>query len=223
MGDGIDSEVKKSIEASVKIFNNLEAEVVEVSLPNVKYSVPIYYIIATAEASSNLARYDGVKYGYRTAGAKELLPMYAKTRQEGFGAEVKRRIMLGTYALSSGYYDAYYKKAQQVRKLVAQDFLNTFEKVDLLISPTCPTTAFEFGSRVDDPLSMYISDIATIPANLAGLPAISIPCGFDSRKLPIGLQIIAPSLSEDLLLSAAYSFEYACNINITCRSFLTAK
>ena len=219
MGDGIDSEVKKSIESSVKIFKDLGAEIVEVSMPNVKYSIPIYYILATAEASSNLARYDGVKYGYRTPGAKELLPMYTKTRQEGFGSEVKRRIMLGTYALSSGYYDAYYKKAQQVRKLVTQDFLNSFEKVDLLISPTCPTTAFEFGSKTDDPLSMYISDIATVPASLAGLPAISIPCGFDSKKLPIGLQIIGPSLSEELLLGTAHVFESTLKMDITCRSF----
>ena len=210
MGDGIDAEVRKSIEKSVQIFKDLGAEIVEVSLPNVKYAVPIYYIVATAEASSNLARYDGVKYGYRTGGAKEILPMYMSTRQEGFGQEVKRRIMLGTYALSSGYYDAYYKKAQQVRKLVTQDFLNSFEKVDLLISPTCPTTAFEFGAKVEDPLSMYLSDIATIPASLAGLPAISLPCGFDSKKLPIGLQIIAPALGEELLLDASYAFEGVC-------------
>ena len=187
-------------------------EVVEISLPNVKYAVPVYYIIATAEASSNLARYDGVKYGYRAGGNQEILPMYNKTRQEGFGPEVKRRIMLGTYALSSGYYDAYYKKAQQVRKLVTQDFLNAFEKVDLLISPTCPTTAFELGSKVDDPLSMYRSDIATIRASLAGLPAISVPCGFDSKNLPIGLQIIAPALSEELLLDCAYAFESAVKL-----------
>ncbi len=223
MGEGIDSEVKKSIENAIKLFKDLGAEVLEVSLPNVKYSVPVYYITATAEASSNLARYDGVKYGYRAAGANELLPMYTKTRQEGFGPEVKRRIMLGTYALSSGYYDAYYKKAQQVRKLVTQDFLNSFEKVDLLISPTCPTTAFEFGSKTDDPLSMYISDIATIPASLAGLPAISVPCGFDSKKLPIGLQVIAPSLSEELLLGAAHAFESVCKLDITCRNFAEVK
>lgn len=212
MGEGIDPEVKKSIENSLKTFSNLGAEVIEISLPNVKYAVPVYYIIATAEASSNLARYDGVKYGYRATGSQEILPMYTKTRQEGFGAEVKRRIMLGTYALSSGYYDAYYKKAQQVRKLVTQDFLNSFEKVDLLISPTCPTTAFEIGSKIDDPLSMYLSDIATIPASLAGLPAISIPCGLDFKELPIGLQIIAPALGEELLLDAAYAFEGACKL-----------
>ncbi|MBI3591306.1 MAG: Asp-tRNA(Asn)/Glu-tRNA(Gln) amidotransferase subunit GatA [Candidatus Melainabacteria bacterium] len=212
IGDGIESEVRKSVENSIKILKDLGAEIVEISLPNVKYSVPVYYILATAEASSNLARYDGVKYGHRAQGTKEVLPMYTKTRQEGFGAEVKRRIMLGTYALSSGYYEAYYKKAQQVRKLVTQDFLNSFEKVDLMITPTCPTTAFELGSKVEDPLSMYLSDIATIPASLAGLPAISVPCGFDSKNLPIGLQIIAPALSEELLLSAAYEFEKTCNL-----------
>ena len=213
MGEGIDAEVKKAIEVSVRLFKDLGAEVIEVSLPNIKYSLPVYYIIATAEASSNLARYDGVKYGLRIDGAKEVLPMYTKTRQAGFGAEVKRRIMLGTYALSSGYYDAYYKKAQQVRKLVTQDFLNTFEKVDLLITPTCPTTAFELGAKVDDPLSMYLSDIATIPASLAGLPSVSVPCGFDSKNMPIGLQLTAPSLSEELLLDAAYAFESVCNLS----------
>ena len=212
LGEGVDGEVQSAIEKSIKIFKDLGCEVVEISLPNVKFSVPVYYILATAEASSNLARYDGVKYGHRATNSKEMLSMYTKTRQEGFGAEVKRRIMLGTYALSSGYYDAYYKKAQQVRKLVTQDFLNAFEKVDLMISPTCPTTAFEIGSKVEDPLSMYISDIATVPASLAGLPAISIPCGFDSKGLPIGLQIIAPALSEELMLDAAFAFEGAAVI-----------
>lgn len=212
MGSGIDSEVIKSVENSIKTFKELGAEIIELSLPNVKYSIPVYYILATAEASSNLARYDGVKYGHRSAGVKELLPMYTKSRQEGFGNEVKRRIMIGTHALSSGYYDAYYKKAQQVRKLVTQDFLNSFEKVDLIITPTCPTTAFELGAKLNDPLSMYLSDIATVPASLAGLPAISIPCGFDSKGLPIGLQIIAPALGEELLLDAAYAFEKACNL-----------
>ena len=213
MGAGIDSEIKTSIENAIKVFQDLGAEIQELSLSHVKYSVPVYYIIATAEASSNLARYDGVKYGYRAQGNKEILPMYSKTRQEGFGPEVKRRIMLGTYALSSGYYDAYYKKAQQVRKLVTQDFLNAFEKVDLIITPTCPSTAFEFGAKVEDPLSMYLSDIATIPASLAGLPAISLPCGIDSKGLPIGLQIIAPALSEEFLLDAAYAFERIVDIS----------
>ena len=214
MDKGIDDEVRKSISASVDIFKELGAEIVEISLPNIQYSVPVYYIVATAEASSNLARYDGVKYGYRAQAGKDLMSMYKKTRQEGFGSEVKRRIMLGTYALSSGYYDAYYKKAQQVRKLVTQDFLNAFEKVDLLISPTCPTTAFEFGSKTEDPLSMYLSDIATIPASLAGLPAVSLPCGVDSKNMPIGLQIIAPSLSEELLLIASHSFEKASKLTL---------
>lgn len=212
MGEGIDNEVRSSIENSLKVFGDLGASVIEVSLPNVRYSIPVYYILATAEASSNLARYDGVRYGYRTGGNSEILSMYCRTREEGFGAEVKRRIMLGTYALSSGYYDAYYKKAQQVRKLITQDFLNTFEKLDLLVAPTSPTTAFELGSKTGDPLSMYLSDIATIPASLAGLPSISLPCGFDLKGLPIGLQIIAPALSEELLLDAAYSFEKKCNV-----------
>lgn len=207
MEEGIQADIKKSIEECVKIFQNIGAEVIEISLPRIKYGVPVYYITATAEASSNLARYDGVKYGYRAGGVSEMVPLYMKTRQEGFGAEVKRRIMLGTYALSSGYYDAYYKKAQQVRRLVTQDFLNAFEHVDLLISPTSPTTAFELGAKVEDPLSMYLSDIATIPSNLAGLPAISVPCGFDSKGLPIGLQIIAPSLCEEMMLNAAYAYE----------------
>ena len=213
LGEGVEKEVKASIENAIKVFQGLGCEVREISLPNVKFSVPVYYILATAEASSNLARYDGVKYGHRASTSKEILSMYTKSRQEGFGSEVKRRIMLGTYALSSGYYDAYYKKAQQVRKLVTQDFLNAFENVDLMISPTCPTTAFELGSKVEDPLAMYLSDIATIPASLAGLPAISVPCGFDSKNLPIGLQIIAPALSEELMLDAAYAFEGAALVS----------
>ena len=213
MGQGIDDEVKKIVQKSIGLLKELGAEIQEISLPNIKYSIPVYYIIATAEASANLARYDGVKYGYRAVGANEILSMYTKTREGGFGAEVKRRIMLGTYALSSGYYDAYYKKAQQVRKLVTQDFLNSFEKVDLMVSPTCPTTAFELGSKVEDPLSMYLSDIATVPASLAGLPAISLPCGFDTKGLPVGLQIIAPALGEELLLDAALAFESVCKLS----------
>ena len=214
MGEGIDSEIKKAIENSISVFSSLGAEIVELSLPKIKYSIPTYYIISTAEASSNLARYDGVKYGFRETNANEILSMYKKTRHDGFGPEVKRRIMLGTYALSSGYYDAYYKKAQQVRKLVTQDFLNSFEAVDLLISPTTPTTAFAIGAKIEDPLSMYLEDIATSPVNLAGLPAISLPCGFDSKGLPIGLQLIAPSLSEVLLLNTAYAFESACKLKM---------
>lgn len=207
MGDGIQKEVKSSVEDSAKVLKDLGAEVVEVSMPKIKYGVPVYYIIATAEASSNLARYDGVKYGFRAGGVEDILSLYTKTREEGFGQEVKRRIMLGTFVLSSGYYDAYYKKAQQVRRLVTQEFLNSFEHVDLLLSPTSPTTAFEIGSKIEDPLAMYLADIATIPPNLAGLPAISLPCGFDSKGLPIGLQLIAPALGEELLLNVAHAFE----------------
>ena len=172
-----------------------------------KHSIGIYYILATAECSSNLARFDGVRYGYRTPNAQNLLEMYCKTRAEGFGPEVKRRIMLGTYALSSGYYDAYYKKAQQMRRVVTEDFIKAFSQVDALISPTCPNTAFDLGARTEDPLAMYLTDIATISANLAGIPAISVPAGFDSDGMPIGLQIMTPQLSEAKLFNFAYKFE----------------
>jgi len=209
LGEGTDKDVKASIQNSIKTFENLGAEIEEISLPLNKYAIATYYIIATAEASANLARYDGVKYGYRTKDPENLLEMYTKTRAEGFGDEVKRRIMLGTYALSSGYYDAYYKKAQQVRTLIRRDFEKAWKKVDLLISPTCPTTAFEFGSKVDDPLSMYLMDIATITANLAGIPGMSLPCGMDSNNMPVGLQMLGPVLSEETLLRAAYQFEQA--------------
>ena len=206
-GDGVQPEVKKAIADAVKVYENLGAKIEEINLPLVKYSIGTYYIIATAEASANLARYDGVKYGYRASDAENILEMYNKTRAEGFGEETKRRIMLGTYALSSGYYDAYYKKAQQIRTLIKRDFDRAWEKVDLLICPTCPTTAFEIGSKVSDPLSMYLMDIATITVNLAGLPGMSIPCGFDNSALPIGLQIIGPALSEGKMLNAANLFE----------------
>jgi len=213
LGQGIDNDVKSSIQASIKKFEDLGADIEEISLPLNKYAIATYYIIATAEASANLARYDGVKYGYRTKDPENLMEMYTKTRAEGFGDEVKRRIMLGTYALSSGYYDAYYKKAQQVRTLIRRDFEKAWGKVDLLISPTCPTTAFEFGSKVDDPLSMYLMDIATITANLAGIPGISVPCGMDSNNLPIGLQMLGPVLSEETLLRAAYQFEQSTDFH----------
>lgn len=206
-GEGISEDVQKALQNSIDIYKSLGAEIKEISLPYLKYSIGIYYIIATAEASSNLARFDGVKYGYRTQGAKTLMEMYTKTRAEGFGPEVKRRIMLGTYALSSGYYDAYYKKAQQLRALVKQDFDRAFGEVDLLISPTCPNTAFEFGSKTEDPLAMYLTDIATITANLAGIPGISVPAGFDSAGMPIGLQILAPVLQEARLFNASYKLE----------------
>ena len=176
-------------------------------MPLLKHSIVVYYILATAEASTNLARFDGVKYGYRAKNCENLLEMYTKTRAEGFGDEVKRRIMLGTYALSSGYYDAYYKKAQQVRRLIADDFNRAFEKVDVLLSTTSPTTAFKLGEKANDPLSMYLTDISTIGANLAGIPALSIPCGFDSNGLPIGLQLSSKALSESLLLNTAFNFE----------------
>ena len=213
MAEGVNDDVKRAIEDAVKIYEKLGATVKEVSLPLLKHSIGVYYIIATAEASSNLARFDGVKYGYRTAEAKNLMEMYTKTRKEGFGDEVKRRIMLGTYALASGYYDAYYKKAQQLRRLIKEDFDRIFKEVDVLVSPTCPTTAFDIGSRNEDPLAMYLTDIGTICANLIGAPAISIPAGFDKDGMPIGMQLISQILQEEPLLRAAYNFEKETDFN----------
>ena len=213
LGEGVAPDVKKAIENAIDTYKNLGAEIVEISLPLLKHSIGVYYIVATAEASSNLARFDGVKYGHRTPDAKNLLEMYTKTRAEGFGDEVKRRIMLGTYALSSGYYDAYYKKAQQVRHLIKNDFDKVFETVDVLLSPTCPYTAFEIGSKVEDPLSMYLTDIGTISANLAGIPGMSIPCGFDNSGMPVGMQLLAPALQEEKLLNIAYNFEQATDFH----------
>ena len=207
--EGLAPDVENAIKAAVETYKSLGAEVIEVSLPNIGHSIGIYYILATAECSSNLARFDGVKYGHRTANASNLLDMYCKTRAEGFGPEVKRRIMLGTYALSSGYYDAYYKKAQQMRRVVTEDFLRAFSQVDALIAPTCPNTAFDLGSKTEDPLAMYLTDIATIGANLAGIPAMSIPAGFDKDGMPIGLQILTPQLTEARLFNVAYKFEQA--------------
>ena len=209
MSEGLAPDVQKAIEAAIDCYKKLGAEIVEISLPNLKHSIGIYYILATAECSSNLARFDGVRYGYRTPDAKNLLEMYTKSRAEGFGPEVKRRIMLGTYALSSGYYDAYYKKAQQMRALVTQDFIEAFKKADILVSPTCPNTAFELGAKSNDPLAMYLTDIATISANLAGIPGLSVPAGFDKDGMPIGLQILAPQLQEARLFNAAHKFERA--------------
>ena len=206
MGKGIDEDIKKSIKEAAKLYEKLGAKIEEVSLPTFEYAVPTYYLIAPAEASSNLARYDGVKFGHRSKESPDLLTMYYNTRREGFGAEVKRRIMLGTYALSAGYYDAYYLKALKVRTLIKQDFDKAFKKYDILISPTTPTTAFKIGEKTDDPLAMYLNDIATIPVNLAGLPAISIPCGL-SKGLPIGLQIIGKAFDEETIFKAAYTFE----------------
>ncbi len=213
LAEGVSADVKKAMEAAIQKYKDLGAEIVEVSLPLLKYSIAVYYIIATAEASSNLARFDGVKYGHRSKEAKTLIDMYCKTRAEGFGDEVKRRIMLGTYALSSGYYDAYYKKAQQVRRLIKNDFDKVFTQADVIICPTCPYTAFEIGSKVQDPLSMYLTDIGTITANLGGIPGMSIPCGFDSTGMPIGLELLAPALKEDVMLQAAYAFEQATDFN----------
>ncbi len=209
IGEGIDEDVRKAILSAAETFKELGASIVEVSMPHLKHSLPVYYLIATAEASANLARYDGVRYGHRSDEAPDLLTMYLKSRQEGFGTEVKRRIMLGTYALSSGYYDAYYKKAQQVRRLIKEEFDKQFASCDLLMSPTSPSEAFEIGAKTDDPLTMYLSDIATIPANLAGIPGISLPCGFGQHKMPIGLQILGPALADATALRAAYAFEQA--------------
>ena len=213
LAQGVAPDVKNAVEAAIQKYKDLGAEIVEISLPLLEHSIGVYYILATAEASSNLARYDGVKYGYRTQEAKNLLEMYTKTRAEGFGDEVKRRIMLGTYALSAGYYDAYYKKAQQIRRLIKEDFDRAFEKVDILVSPTCPNTAFEIGSKISDPLSMYLTDIGTISANLAGIPGMSMPCGHDADGMPIGLQILAPALGEEKMLNMAYAFEQATDFH----------
>jgi aspartyl-tRNA(Asn)/glutamyl-tRNA(Gln) amidotransferase subunit A len=204
--DGMDPEVEQAVRAGIALFQDLGASLVEVSLPHTRYAVATYYILANAEASSNLARYDGVRYGWR-APCPDLLDMYMQTRAEGFGAEVKRRIMLGTYALSTGYYDAYYKKAQQVRTLFRQDFRQAFAQCEALLTPVSPSAAFRLGERLADPLQMYLADIFTIPVNLAGLPALSLPCGLTRQGLPIGLQIIAPPFQEATILRLAAAFE----------------
>ncbi|MBF0463902.1 MAG: Asp-tRNA(Asn)/Glu-tRNA(Gln) amidotransferase subunit GatA [Nitrospirae bacterium] len=204
--DGMEREVEQSVKAAISHLETLGAQIVDISLPHTGYAVAAYYILATSEASSNLARFDGIKYGLRV-NADDLIDTYMKSRAAGFGTEVKRRIMLGTYALSSGYYDAYYKKAQQVRTLIKQDFDRAFEKVDIIATPTAPTTAFKIGEKVNDPLQMYLSDIFTISVNLAGVPAISLPCGFDQKGLPIGLQLIGEAFDEETILKAAYAYE----------------
>ncbi|AFY60761.1 Asp-tRNA(Asn)/Glu-tRNA(Gln) amidotransferase subunit GatA [Synechococcus sp. PCC 6312] len=208
MGAGLQPEVSTAIAAAVNVLEGLGATVQEISCPRFAYGLPTYYIIAPSEASANLARYDGVNFGYR-ADAESLLEMYTKTRAEGFGSEVKRRIMIGTYALSAGYYDAYYLKAQKVRTLIKEDFANAFAAVDVLISPTAPTTAFQAGEKTADPLSMYLSDLMTIPVNLAGLPGLSLPCGFDQKGRPIGLQLIGNVLREDQIFQVASAYEQA--------------
>ena len=204
---GLNPEVKESVLSGVDRFRSLGAEIHDIKCPRFNDGIATYYVIAPSEASANLARYDGVKYGYRSEAESNLIEMTSKSRAEGFGDEVQRRILIGTYALSAGYSDAYYKKAQKVRTLIRQDFDNAFEKVDILLTPTCPTTAFLKGDFVNDPLSMYLSDLLTVPVNLAGLPAISIPCGFDKKGLPIGLQLIGNVLEENKILNVANIFE----------------
>ncbi|MGA8312354.1 MAG: Asp-tRNA(Asn)/Glu-tRNA(Gln) amidotransferase subunit GatA, partial [Terriglobales bacterium] len=209
LGEGLDGEVRKAIEAAIQKLANQGCEIVEVSLPHTKYAIPTYYIVATAEASSNLARFDGVRYGYRAKDARTLSEMYRRSRDQGFGAEVKRRIMLGTYALSAGYYDAYYLKAQRVRTLLARDFEEAFKKVDAIVAPVSPTAAFKLGEKVDDPLAMYLADIYTVTADLAGIPGISVPCGETKTKLPIGLQILGRHFDEGTILRVAQASENA--------------
>ena len=206
---GLDADVQKSMDAAIETYSRLGAEFVDISLPHTDYAVATYYLIATAEASSNLARYDGVRFGHRAEGAAGLLDMYTKSRSEGFGAEVKRRIMLGTYALSSGYYDAYYVKAQKVRTLIMNDFITAFKDVDFMLTPVAPTPAFKIGEKINDPLQMYLSDIFTIPVNLAGTCAMSLPAGFSAAGLPIGVQLIGKPFGEETILRAGYAFEQA--------------
>lgn len=212
LGEGVDPDVLAAIEATIDAYRSLGAEIVDIELPHARYAIAVYYIIATAEASSNLARYDGVRYGFRAENAPGLRDMYRKTRDQGFGAEVKRRIMLGTYVLSAGYYDAYYLKAQKVRTLLRQDFAKAFEKCDAVLTPTAPTPAFKFGEKVDDPLAMYLNDIYTVTANLAGIPGISVPCGLSSDGLPIGMQLLGPYWSESLLFQLAHAYQTANEI-----------
>jgi len=205
--EGLDPDVKRAMDEAIETYRGLGAEFVDISLPHTDYAVATYYLIATAEASSNLARYEGVRFGHRAEGAANLIDMFRKTRAEGFGAEVKRRIMIGTYALSSGYYDAYYIKAQKVRTLIMQDFLKAFEKVDAILTPVAPTPAFRIGEKTSDPLQMYLSDIFTIPVNLAGTCGISVPAGMSAAGLPIGLQLIGRPFGEETILRAAHAFE----------------
>lgn len=210
-GSGLDAEVRAAVEAAIQKLAALGCEIVPVTLPHTEYAIPAYYIVATAEASANLARFDGVRYGFRAKGAKTLAEMYRETRDRGFGMEVKRRIMLGTYALSAGYYDAYYLKAQKVRTLLTRDFDEAFKKVDVIAAPTAPTPAFKLGEKVDDPLAMYLADIYTVTANLAGIPGISVPCGENHEKLPIGLQLFARHFDEATLLRVAHGYEQSRN------------
>ena len=209
-GEGLDLEVKAAVEAAIAKLKAAGCEIVPISMPHTKYAIPTYYIVATAEASSNLARFDGVRYGYRARdGVKNLSTMYRRTRDEGFGPEVKRRIMLGTYALSAGYYDAYYLKAQRVRTLLTRDFENAFTKVDAIVTPTTPTPAFKLGEKSDDPLAMYLNDIYTVTADLVGVPGISVPCGYTKAKLPIGLQVLGKHFDESIVFRVGHAVEHA--------------
>jgi aspartyl-tRNA(Asn)/glutamyl-tRNA(Gln) amidotransferase subunit A len=206
-GEGLDDEVRNAVEAAIQKLAQSGCEIVPISLPHTQYAIPAYYIVATAEASSNLARFDGVRYGYRAADADTLSEMYRRSRDQGFGVEVKRRVMLGTYALSAGYYDAYYLKAQKVRTLLAQDFAVAFDKVDAIVTPTSPTAAFKLGEKVDDPLAMYLADIFTVTANLTGIPGISVPCGSTKENLPVGLQILGKHFDEATILRVGHACE----------------
>jgi aspartyl-tRNA(Asn)/glutamyl-tRNA(Gln) amidotransferase subunit A len=208
-GEGLDAEVRAAVERAIEVYRELGAEIVDVELPHARYAIAVYYIIATAEASSNLARYDGVRYGFRAEESSELRAMYRRTREEGFGAEVKRRIMLGTYVLSSGYYDAYYLKAQQVRSLIKDDFARAFATCDAIITPTAPTPAFRLGEKTDDPLAMYLNDIYTVTANLAGIPGVSVPVGLSGAGLPVGMQLLARHWDEATMLRLADAYERA--------------
>lgn len=208
-GEGLDPEVRGAVEGAIQKLAAAGCEVKPISMPHTKYAIPTYYVVATAEASSNLARFDGVRYGYRSPDAKTLSAMYRKSRDEGFGPEVKRRIMLGTYALSAGYYDAYYLKAQRVRTLISQDFSRAFAGIDVIVTPTTPTPAFKLGEKSDDPLAMYLADIYTVTASLAGIPGISVPCGLSQEKLPIGLQILGRHFDESTVLRVAHAVEHA--------------
>jgi aspartyl-tRNA(Asn)/glutamyl-tRNA(Gln) amidotransferase subunit A len=208
-GEGLEAETRNAVEAAIEKLASRGCEIVEISLPHTRYAIPTYYLVATAEASSNLARFDGVRYGYRAPGVRSLPDMYRRSREQGFGAEVKRRIMLGTYALSAGYYDAYYLKAQRVRTLLTRDFEEAFVKVDAIVGPTSPTPAFKLGEKVDDPLAMYLADIYTVTANLAGIPGISIPVGTSKEKLPIGMQIFGKHFDEATILRVAHAYEKA--------------
>jgi aspartyl-tRNA(Asn)/glutamyl-tRNA(Gln) amidotransferase subunit A len=210
---GIDPDVLKATSSAVKKIEELGAETIEVSLPHTEHAVAAYYVIAPSEASSNLARYDGVKYGYRDKDQNNLIEMYRSTRSKGFGPEVQRRIILGTYSLSAGYYDAYYKKASQVRTLIMEDFNKAFEVCDVIVSPVAPSPAFPIGKKADDPLTMYLSDIFTLSANLAGIPGVSVPCGFSKEGLPIGLQIMGRYFNEKTLFQVAYNFEQATDFH----------